>query len=487
MKRLIMAVSIVLTISFVLSSAATSTEQAREWIATYTGPGDTIIGAQAFPKLMDREKSDGLMGVAVVGSDGELAEQGCLIDLSTEGKIDRKTCYGGERNDSITDVIPAEEEGFYLSGYTNATTNSGSGRSWIAQVDYRGDVKWSRLFGPRWEETDDTGLTSNYKLVSLMRAPEGGIFAAGYFVTGIPGKPPPKTFNPSDMEMKGWLVKISSSGEVIWQKSYGGKDLGGFTSARKVQEGGFVLAGTTFSLGLKGPEGPTDLWIIKTDNSGRIEWQYRFDKKLGGVPDSSLGVNAVPVEDGYIVASVVRYGEEDNTWITKLGPSGKVEWSRTYGEKTTRSTFPMVRALPGGGYFASVMTFLGEKESGNTWFLRLDERGGIEWQREFGGSGYDGLLGFQATEYGYSIFGTTGSLGSKWKGIIANYPGFGPPTMPKYPALEIRTTSADSQRASLERIGISSEFRPENIPVSPFDLEIHQVKLDQQYLREPRD
>ncbi|MBS3788135.1 hypothetical protein KGY79_08090 [Candidatus Bipolaricaulota bacterium] len=485
MKRLIMAVCIVLTISFVLSSAATGADQAREWIATYSGPGDTIIGAQSFPKLMHRETSDGLIGVAVVGSDGELVEQGCLIDLSTEGKIVRKTCYGGERDDSITDVISAGEAGFYLAGHTTATTDPGPGRTWVAEVDSRGRVKWSKLFGPQWENTEEDGIISNYNLISLMKSPEGGIFAAGYFVTGLAGKRPPKTFNPGDIEMKGWLVKLSSSGEVIWQKTYGGKDIGGFTSARKVQGGGFILAGTTFSLGIKEPKGPADLWVIKTDDSGQVEWQYRFDKKLGGAPNFDLGVNAMPVENGYIVASVARYGEEDNTWITKLGPDGKVEWSRTYGEKATRSTFPIAWTLPDGGYFASVMTFSGKREPGNTLFFRLDEEGNVKWQREVGGSSYDCLLGFQATEVGYSIFGTTGSLGSKRKGIIANYSGFGPPTIPETAALETRTTSADSQRASLERIGISSEFRLEKIPVSSFDLEIHQVKLDQQYLKEP--
>ncbi|MBS3736807.1 MAG: hypothetical protein V5A87_06445 [Candidatus Bipolaricaulota bacterium] len=487
MKKLVVVLFVVTLIAFVLSPITTQAEEARKWISTYSGPGDTAVGAHTFPKLLAREKSEGFMGVGVVDTESDFAQQGCLLDLSEKGKIKRKTCYGGERDDSITDVIRAKNGGFYLSGHTTATKDPGPGRTWVAEVDSRGRVKWSKLLGPRWEETEEDGIISNYNLISLMGSPDGGIFAAGYFITGLAGKRPPKTFDPGDIEMKGWLVKLSSGGEVLWQKSYGGKDLGGFMSAREVQEGGFVMAGTTYSWGIKGPKGPGDLWIVKADDSGQVEWQYRFDKELGGVPNFDFGVNAVPAGNGYIVASVARYGEENNTWITKLGPGGQVEWSRTYGEKTTRSTFPMVWTLPDSGYFASVMTFSGKREPGNTLLFRLDEKGNVKWQREVGGSSYDCLLGFQATEVGYSIFGTTGSLGSKRRGIIANYPGFTPPTVPESAALETRTASVASKTARVKQVSISQGFSTEDIPVSSFNLETNQVKLNQQYLREPAD
>ena len=74
-----------------------------------------------------------------------------------------------------------------------------------------------------------------------------------------------------------WIVKISSSGIIEWQKTIGG-DLDDYlTSCKITNDGGYILAGESQSgvSGYKSEEnlGYNDIWIVKLNAEGNIEWQ----------------------------------------------------------------------------------------------------------------------------------------------------------------------------------------------------------------------
>ena len=80
-----------------------------------------------------------------------------------------------------------------------------------------------------------------------------------------------------------WVMKLDASGNIAWQKTYGGSD---FDYARNVQQttdSGYIVAGGTGSFGA----GSDDVWIIKLDAGGTIVWQ----KTYGG--SGSDGPNAI--------------------------------------------------------------------------------------------------------------------------------------------------------------------------------------------------
>ncbi|GAG86167.1 unnamed protein product, partial [marine sediment metagenome] len=98
-------------------------------------------------------------------------------------------------------------------------------------------------------------------------------------------------------------------------------------------DGGYVLAGYTRSFGA----GEEDVWILKLSSSGDIEWQRAY----GGSSNDRASFIQQTGDGGYVLAGYTRSfgaGEED-VWILKLLSSGNVEWQRTYGGTVTIRTF----------------------------------------------------------------------------------------------------------------------------------------------------
>jgi hypothetical protein len=60
------------------------------------------------------------------------------------------------------------------------------------------------------------------------------------------------------------LVKTDSSGNQLWNKTYGGNGAESVKSLVQTSDGGYALAGYTDSFGA----GDCDAWLVKTDENG---------------------------------------------------------------------------------------------------------------------------------------------------------------------------------------------------------------------------
>jgi hypothetical protein len=126
-----------------------------------------------------------------------------------------------------------------------------------------------------------------------------------------------------------WIVKLSSMGDLQWQKSLGGSYDDDAYSIQQTRDQGYIVAGYSYSsdgdvMGHHGSLGNYDYWIMKLSDTGAIEWQ----KSLGG-SDLDWAASIQETSDGgYIVAGQSRsidgdvsgkHGGEDY-WIVKLAP-----------------------------------------------------------------------------------------------------------------------------------------------------------------------
>jgi len=65
-----------------------------------------------------------------------------------------------------------------------------------------------------------------------------------------------------------WLVKTDENGNAEWNQTYGGKSIDIARSLVETSDGGFALAGKTTSFGA----GSSDFWLVKTDANGIPEF-----------------------------------------------------------------------------------------------------------------------------------------------------------------------------------------------------------------------
>ncbi|MBL0128950.1 MAG: hypothetical protein IPP83_16205 [Flavobacteriales bacterium] len=252
----------------------------------------------------------------------------------------------------------------------------------------------------------------------------------------------------NDLEVSGnhggwdvWVVKFDADLGLQWQQCYGGSlhDLG--RSIQQTSDGGYIVAGLTFSNDgdVSGSHGLGDFWIIKLDNSGTLEWQ----RCLGG---SALDVGEQveqTIDGGYIVTGQTRSFDGDvvgihsalsDAWVVKLDADGNLEWKRCLGG-TGQELFVSIHQFADGTYVLTSATSSndGDLSPGpvgalETWFVRLDQTGGITWQTRIDGhGGPSDRPSINATsDGGYVLVGQTSCC-------LPNYhPGSGGTTPPDY-------------------------------------------------------
>jgi hypothetical protein len=188
---------------------------------------------------------------------------------------------------------------------------------------------------------------------------------------------------------------------IEWQRSLGGTELDYANSVRQTIDGGYVMAGVTYSNNgdVFGNHGGSDMWVVKLDHNGAVEWQHAYG---GSGHDHGYSIWQTS-EGGYVVAGETLSTDGDvlgnhgqwDVWVVKLDPMGVIEWARTYGGSASDYA-RSIQQTADGGYIVGAETRSSDGDvSGihvgpDFWALKLDANGGIQWQRCLGGSGYDG-------------------------------------------------------------------------------------------------
>jgi len=125
-----------------------------------------------------------------------------------------------------------------------------------------------------------------------------------------------------------WLIKTDINGEILWEKTIGdGTHANGFQSIYQLEDGGFILSGSTVLLDDKG-----DFFIMKLNACGEKEWcriVYNAGPTTSG--DFSLNTYPIPGDEGYI-SLVMQWGDEfipgvfKGIWLFRLDNSGEIVW-----------------------------------------------------------------------------------------------------------------------------------------------------------------
>ncbi len=199
-----------------------------------------------------------------------------------------------------------------------------------------------------------------------------------------------------------YLVKVDDSGSIVWERTFGGADDDSGNAIAATSDGGYVLLGTTASTG----QGADDILLVKVDSNGTTAWERTF----GGADDDGGNAIAATSDGGYLIlgsTTSLGAGGKD-MYLIKTDANGTQEWEKTFGGTSDEKGNSVIQTSDGGyialGYTESIDT--GDRDM---FLVKVDSEGNTAWERAFGGDDFDsGFSVIQTDDGGYMLLGTTG-------------------------------------------------------------------------------
>ncbi len=210
--------------------------------------------------------------------------------------------------------------------------------------------------------------------------------------------------------------------DILWEKSYGGKQADYLFDVIPTPDYGFILGGCSLSKksGAKTAinRGDMDYWVWKMDEKGNQDWQ----KGMGGSGQDMLACVLLTNDGGYILAGSSESNKsldkkEDargssDFWIIKLNAKGGEEWQKTIGGSSQDELTSIVRARDGGYVLAGSSNSERSADKTSTsyggmdyWVVKVDREGKLVWQNSFGGVYNEELRSLVATQDGGYLLG----------------------------------------------------------------------------------
>ncbi len=391
-----------------------------EWQNTIGGNGYDIL------RSIQQTEDGGyiLGGYSDSGKSGDKTEEShgtendyWVVKINDLGDIEWQNTIGGGDNEFLHSIQQTEDGGYILGGYSYSTmysydvagVNNGASDYWVVKLNELGDIEWQNMIGGDGYD----------ELKSIQQTTDGGYILGGRSESGIWGNKDEESKGGSDY----WVVKLTNSGIIEWQSTIGGSQYDDLVSIQQTNDGGYILGGYSNS-GISGDKTDKCLlnyyeyWVVKLDDSGDISWE----KSFGGKGNSYLFTVNQTSDDGYILGGYsdaeLSCDKSEGTqggydyWVIKLSSLGGIVWQSTIGG-SGNDILQSVNQTSDDGYILggySESGISGDKTDanmGNTdyWIIKLTNWGTIEWQKTIGGINSDNLYVIQQTQNGGYILG----------------------------------------------------------------------------------
>jgi parallel beta-helix repeat protein len=336
-----------------------------EWSKTYGGPsGDGPGLSNALVQT-----SDG--GYVMAGATASFEDPDgdfWLVKTDVDGNMQWNRRYGTSGNDAGRAVVQTSDGGYAIAGSVWVGTFYYAD-FYLVKTDAFGTSQWSR-------EYSETGSEQAY---SLIQTKDGG-----YAIVG-------EKYSPSVGNTDLWFVKVDADGNMQWNKTYGGNGNDHGRCVIQTTDGGYVLAGFSH----------LDLWIIKTNLNGDKQW----DRTYGGGGDDVAYSVVQTTDGGYILAgSTSSFGAGyDDVWLVKTDTSGGMQWNKTFGGADGDVGISVIQTVD-GGYAVLGTTWSFGVYYDDPWLIKTDAQGNMQWDKVFEGSSNDGGHSLiQTKDKGYAL------------------------------------------------------------------------------------
>jgi hypothetical protein len=354
-----------------------------------------------------------------------------IVSANSAPETDWVVSLGGNREEIIYDIIQTSDGGYIAAGMT--ASKSSSDDVYVIKLSPAGEVEWENNYGDIKEDyaksirqTSDGGYiigggtrsfnvgVIDYYIIKLdpsgevqwekkyggsqtdrcetiIQTEDGGYMAAGQSLLN---------FQVGNM----YLIKLDPNGNKEWDKTIGGGREDRAYDVMQTSDRGYIVAGHTRST----TDGSYKVYIVKTDSRGNVEWSRDFG---GGSDDQAFSLEQQG--DGYVVAGYTKsHGESSDVYVVKVDLDGDLVWEKNFGGSDTEEVARSISRTSDGGYILAGETNQYTYGSYDVYLLKLDSNGNEQWSQVFGGGNDDyGYCAIQNSKGGFTVAGQTRSTG----------------------------------------------------------------------------
>ncbi len=271
-----------------------------------------------------------------------------IIKLNKNGGIEWQRSYGGSYSEYLTSFISTSDKGYILLGVTCSTDGdlkgikkNGTWDFWVVKLDSVCNIVWQKALGGSDED----------KPTSIRETEDHGFIVVGNSLSD--NGDVIKSHGNNDI----WVVKLDSIGKIVWTNSLGGSGNDYALGVEITKDKGCIIVGNSNSIDgdLIGSIGMNSYWIVKLDSSGLMLWQ----KPIIGFGEDDNFCQLLVVQDGYVILGSTQSNGGDMTghinntvsndyWIAKLSLNGEIIWQKSYGGSKSDYANGIVQTQDGG-------------------------------------------------------------------------------------------------------------------------------------------
>ncbi len=401
-----------------LNPAQAQTPPAIQWQKMLGGNGDDL-------SYLTQQTADGgyiMVGQTSSSNSGDVGlnhggSDMWLVKMTALGAIQWQKVIGGAGDEQVYGLQQTPDGGYIAIGMTTSSNsgdvtlvNHGGKDAWVVKLDATGTIQWQKVMGGSDIE----------RAFAVQNTTDGGYIVAASTTSSNSGD-----IGQNRGTYDSWVIKLNATGTVQWQKLYGGSEDEEFYDVQQTTDGGYILAGYSASSGSGDVTGVNrggpDYWVVKLNASGAIQWQ----KNIGGSSNEKAHGVVQATDGGYVIVGFTyssnsgevgaNHGAYD-TWLVKLDATGTLQWQKTQGGSADEFV-QFIYKTKDGGYIVSGFTRSsnsGDVDQGrgesDYWVVKLSALGAIQWQKVLGGSSIDdGLSTYPTTDGGYIVSGYSSS------------------------------------------------------------------------------
>jgi len=282
-----------------------------------------------------------------------------LAKYNSSGCLVWNRTWGGASPEEGYDIVLDNSDNIFIIGYLENQSNSNDRDIYLVKFTNTGEYLWNRTWG---EDYWDIGY-------SLEIDAQKNLYIAGYTESIDTGE---------DVI----LLKYNSTGDLKWNKTWGGIDNDEGNDVILDALGNIYITGLTASYGPSG----TNLVFMKYNSTGDLQWNKTWG---GSLPDEGKKMVIQSLNEILVVGNTRSYGSGGyDMMVLKWNNTGSLVWGVVLGGAEDDYGYSIVQDAQNNSFICGLSESYGDLD-GDIWIVKINQTGSELWNKTWGGEQYE--------------------------------------------------------------------------------------------------